>query len=95
MPRERVHPRVLGHPSGVQALDNLMPLQRPVRQDLVKQVAQGPQPEHLAPSPPAVLLGIVEHVAPLAERREVAGLVVTRVVIQMRTGQNHVSNRKS
>ena len=65
------------------------------RQDLVEEVTESPQPEHLAPPSPAVLLPIVEHVTPLAERGEVAGPVVAGVVVQMRTGQNHARDRKT
>ena len=42
-----------------------------------------------------MLLRIVEHVTPLAERREVAGSVVARVVVQMRTGQDHAGDRQT
>ena len=31
----------------------------------------------------------MEHVAPLAERREVVGAVVARIVVEMRAGQDH------
>lgn len=57
--------------------------------DLVEQVSKGAKPEHLAPPSAAVLLSIVEHVAPLAERREVAGPVVAWVVVEVRAGQDH------
>ena len=63
-----------------------------VRQDLIEQVAQGAEPEHLAPAPPAVLLPVMEHVAPLAECCEVAGPVVAGVVIQVCAGQDHAGD---
>lgn len=63
--------------------------------EIVEQIALSLEPEHLAPPSPAVLLGIVEHVAPLAECREVAGAVVARVMVQMRAGQDHARDRKT
>jgi hypothetical protein len=57
--------------------------------ETVEQVTEGSKSEDIAPPPPAVLLGIVEHVTPLAECGEVAEAVVARVVIQMRAGQDH------
>ena len=64
----------------------------PVTQCLIEQVAEGAEPEHLAPPTPSVLLAIVEHVTPLAERGEVAGPVVAWVVVQMRAGQDHAGD---
>lgn len=40
------------------------------------------------PSPPAMLLGVVQHVAPLAERLQVPRPVVRRIVVEMR-GREH------
>jgi len=61
----------------------------------VEQVTEGAEAEHLAPPSPSVFLRVVEHVAALAECREVAGPVVAWVVVQMRAGQDHARDRKT
>ena len=42
-----------------------------------------------------MLLGIVERMAPLAERGEVVRAVVARVMVEMRAGQDHTCDRKT
>jgi hypothetical protein len=42
-----------------------------------------------------MLLGIVEHVTPLTECREVSGVVVAGVVVKVRTGQDHAGDWKT
>lgn len=56
------------------------------------QVAQRAQPERVPPTLPAMLRGIVDHVAPLTERLEIGGCAVAWIVIEMRAGQDDVSH---
>jgi hypothetical protein len=53
-----------------------------------EQVTQRLPPEQRAPSTPLMLRPVVDHVAPLAEGREVGIRVVRGVVITVRGGQN-------
>lgn len=55
---------------------------------MLVQVAQRPVAEAIPPALPAMLGRVVQHVAPLAQRREVRGRVITRIVIEMRAGQH-------
>jgi hypothetical protein len=54
------------------------------------QVAQRAQAERVPPALPAMLGRIVEHVAALAQRGEIARHVVPRIMIEMRAGQHHI-----
>ena len=55
-----------------------------MRGRLVEVIPEGAQLEHLVPSPPAMLVPVVEHVTPLAEGREIAGPVVAAVAVEIR-----------
>ena len=54
-----------------------------------EQIADRLSPEQRAPAPPPMLRSIVDHVAPLAEGREVGIRVVRGVVIAVRSSQHH------
>src|SRR5919202_3718192 len=54
-----------------------------------EQVPEGFAPAQGQETPPPVLLAVVEHVAPLAERLQVPRPVVRRIVVQVRRGQHH------
>src|ERR1700709_47008 len=56
-----------------------------------EQVAHCLPAEQRAPPPPLMLRPVVDHVAPLAEGREVAVRIVGRVVVSMGRGQNDTS----
>ena len=53
------------------------------------QVPQCPVAKAIPPALPTMLGGIVKNVAPLAQRSEICRRVVTRVMIEMCTGQHH------
>src|SRR5215203_3072938 len=55
----------------------------------VIEIAEGSASEQREPASALVLGTVVQHVAPLAERLEVRGPVVGRVVIKMRARQDH------
>lgn len=52
------------------------------------QVAQRPVAKAIPPALPAMFRRVVQHVAPLAQRREVRRRIITRIVIEMRAGQH-------
>src|ERR671933_115143 len=54
-----------------------------------EQVPEGFAPTQGQETLPPVLLAIMEHVAPLAERLQVPRPVVRRIMVQMRRGQHH------
>ena len=83
---------------GQRSFHRLLTMQVPAEMaDWLDMVAIGarPEPKHLAPPSPAVLLAVVEHVTSLAECGEVARPVVARVMVEMRAGQNHVGDRET
>ncbi|WP_156455667.1 hypothetical protein, partial [Sphingomonas sp. CCH18-H6] len=53
-----------------------------------EQVADRAHPEGVEPAAPAMLAGVVAHVASLAERGEVAQPVVAGIVVQVRAGEH-------
>ena len=53
-----------------------------------EQVADRAHPEGIEPSAPTMLPSVVTHVAPLAERGEVARPVVAGIMVQVRAGEN-------
>lgn len=53
-----------------------------------EQVADRAHPEGVAPAAPAMLASVVAHMAPLAERSEVARSVVAGIVVQVRAGEH-------
>ena len=52
----------------------------------VKQVAEGTPVMRVHPTPASVLRAIVEHVATLAQRRELMERAVTRIMVEVRAG---------
>ncbi|KAK0331449.1 hypothetical protein LTR94_028872, partial [Friedmanniomyces endolithicus] len=57
---------------------------------IVIEVAQRSEAKGIPPSLPAVFLSVVEDVAPLAERGEIGGAAVARVMIEVRAGENDI-----
>ena len=60
-----------------------------------EQVPGGPAAVRVAPPGPAVLGRVVQHVAALAERGEVARPIATRIVAEMAACQDHPGNRQA
>ncbi len=54
------------------------------------QVADRAQAKDVPPALPSMLGRIVDHMAALAERREIAGHAVARIVIEMRAGEHDI-----
>ena len=54
-----------------------------------EQVPEGFAPTQGQETLPPVLLAIMEHVAPLADRLQVPRPVVRRIMVQVRRGQHH------
>ena len=57
------------------------------------EVAQRSSSEQGQPAPPLMLPSVMQHVAALTERFEVAGAIVGRIVINVRAGEEHAGHR--